>query len=194
MPIPLISPEQFQKICESKKRENGTLPALVDVRTPVEFREVHAVQARNIPLDSLNPTALAGELNGNASQTVYFICRSGNRSRMACEQMMSAGFDDICSIDGGTSAWDSAGLPVQRGKAAMSLERQVRIAAGSLVALGGALALFVHPLWVLLPMAVGCGLVFAGVSDWCGMGMLLAKMPWNRVSGSCDTACCSRDQ
>lgn len=195
MPIPLISPKQFQQLYDSGMRENGSPPVLIDVRTPIEFREVHAEQARNVPLDSLDPAALKKELNNQTSQTVYFICRSGNRAQTACQQMIAAGFEDVCCVDGGTLEWDSVGLPVKRGRAAMSLERQVRITAGALVAIGGALAVLVNPLWGLLPAAVGSGLVFAGITDTCGMGMVLAKMPWNRppeASRASPTSCCVR--
>ena len=82
---------------------------------------------------------------------------------------------------GGTLAWDKAGLPVQRGQKAMSLERQVRIAAGSLVFTGAALGFFVHPYFIGLSAFVGAGLVFAGITDTCGMGMMIAKMPWNQI-------------
>ena len=68
-----------------------------------------------------------------------------------------------------------------RGKKAMSLERQVRVAAGSLVLLGVALAALVHPGFVGLAAFVGAGLLFAGLTDTCGMGLLLARMPWNRA-------------
>ena len=84
-------------------------------------------------------------------------------------------------MEGGTSAWQSAGLPVVKGKQVMSLERQVRIAAGALVVLGAVIGHFVHPGGFALSAFVGAGLVFAGITDTCGMGMLIARMPWNRA-------------
>ncbi len=98
---------------------------------------------------------------------------------------MKAGYDNIVNVDGGTSAWEAAGLPVVRGKKAMSLERQVRIAAGFLVFLGAALGYFVNPAWIGLSAFVGAGLMFAGITDTCAMGMMIAKMPWNQVKGTC---------
>ncbi len=109
------------------------------------------------------------------------ICRSGSRGRQACEKFRAAGFANVVNVEGGTLAWEQAGLPVVRGKKAISLERQVRIAAGSLVVLGTALGAFVHPAFLGLSAFVGAGLVFAGITDTCGMGMMLARMPWNRV-------------
>ena len=69
----------------------------------------------------------------------------------------------------------------------MSLERQVRIAAGTLAAAGGFLALLVSPWFAAIPAFVGTGLVFAGVTDTCAMGLLLARLPYNRTS-ACDVA------
>ncbi len=157
---------------------SGTVIDLIDVRTPVEFREVHAAPARNIPLDRLDPAALAAaHRNG---EPLYVICRSGNRGRQACEKLAAAGLN-VVNIEGGTLAWEQAGLPVVRGKKAISLERQVRIAAGFLVLLGSVLALVVHPYWAALAAFVGAGLMFAGITDTCGMALVLARMPWNRV-------------
>jgi rhodanese-related sulfurtransferase len=122
---------------------------------------------------------------------LYVICRSGNRSSKACQKFIDAGYTNVVNVEGGTSAWDAAGLPVVRGKKAMSLERQVRIAAGFLVLLGTVLGFLLHPYFLAVPAFVGAGLMFAGITDTCGMGMLLAKMPWNRTakcnSGQCAT-------
>lgn len=170
--------EDLNKLCQS-----DTTIELIDVRTPVEFREVHSQYARNVPLDSLNPKAVM-EARKNPSDPLYVICRSGSRSTKACDAFLASGYDNIVNVEGGTQAWDAAGLPVVRGRKAISLERQVRIAAGSLVVLGVALGVFVHPYFLGISAFVGAGLVFAGVTDTCGMGMMLAKMPWNQVAGS----------
>ena len=154
---------------------------LVDVRTPIEFREVHATMARNVPLNDLDPKAIMEARNGSADQPLYLICRSGGRSSKACQKFIDAGFTNIVNVDGGTSAWDAAGLPVQRGKKAVSLERQVRICAG-LIALSGSVAALVsgNVYWAGIPAFIGAGLAFAGITDTCGMGMVLARMPWNQ--------------
>ena len=83
--------------------------------------------------------------------------------------------------------WQARGMPVRRVKAQMSLERQVRIVAGALAASGGIAALTVSPLFALIPAVIGSGLVFAGITDTCGMGMLLARLPYNRSAQTCDT-------
>ena len=159
---------------------------VIDVRTPLEYREVHAVIARNVPLESLDPPAVMKARNGTADRPLYVICRSGNRSGQACKKFIEAGYTNVVNVDGGTTAWNDAGLPVVRGKKAVSLERQVRIAAGFLVLLGAVLS-FWNIYFAALSGFVGAGLMFAGITDTCGMAMLLAKMPWNQVksSGSC---------
>jgi len=166
-----ISPIELQNLLAAQPG----LP-LLDVRTPVEFAEVHVPQARNVPLDELQP----GALQISKDQPVYLLCRSGQRATKAAEKLAQAGFQPIV-ITGGTLAWIDANLPVTRGQSkVMSLERQVRIAAGSLVLIGLVLGWFVHRGFFGLSAFVGAGLVFAGVTDFCGMGLLLAKLPWNR--------------
>ncbi len=157
---------------------------LIDVRTPAEYRAVHVVQARNVPLERLDPAALLAARNGAPKDPLYVICHSGSRGRKACGMLLEAGVPGVVNIEGGTAACVQAGLPVVRGKQTMSLERQVRIAAGSLVLAGVALGALVHPVGFGLAAFIGAGLVFAGLTDTCGMGMLLARAPWNRSSES----------
>jgi rhodanese-related sulfurtransferase len=159
----------------------GGVNRLIDVRTPVGFDEVHAVAAVNVPLDRLSAETLAAAGCVECGQPVYLLCRSGQRATQAAEKLPAYGYAHPVVVTGGTLAWIEAGLPVTRGESkVISLERQVRIAAGTLVFIGALLAWFVHPNFVWLPGFVGAGLVFAGVTDFCGMGLLIAKMPWNR--------------
>ncbi len=153
---------------------------LIDVRTPGEFAAVHAKPARLMPLDRLDPAAVAAARHGAPGTPIYIICKSGRRAATAAEKFIAAGIADVAVIDGGTDAWIAAGLPVVRGQGVISLERQVRIAAGLLVLAGAVLAFTVHPWFIGLSAFVGAGLAFAGLTDTCGMGMLLAKMPWNK--------------
>ena len=174
MSVNTISPQELNKLCEAGKCD------LIDVRTPAEYEEVHATNAVNKPLDRLSPQEVMEARNGSADQPLYVICKSGNRAGKACEKFVSAGYQNVVNVEGGTDAWASAGLPVVRGKKTISLERQVRIAAGFLVLVGALLAIFVHPYFAGLSAFVGAGLMFAGITDTCGMAMLLAKMPWNQ--------------
>ena len=157
---------------------------LIDVRTPAEFAEVHAVDAIHAPLDRLDPVRLSVEHGIQQDETIYVICKMGGRSRKACDQLVSAGFSMVVNVDGGTDAWVAADLPVIRGeRKAFAIQRQVQILAGSLVLLGAALTP-VSPWFVTLSAFIGAGLVFSGLTDTCAMGTMLAKMPWNQAPKS----------
>jgi len=152
---------------------------LIDVRTPAEYAEVHVREALSRPLDRLDPETLAAWEGGRTRQ-IHLICRTQNRARLAASALEKAGFTDLVVVEGGTAAWHQAGFPVTRGTTrVISLERQVRIAAGSLVVLGVGLSLAVHPAFIALSGFVGAGLVFAGLTDFCGLGLLIARAPWN---------------
>lgn len=153
---------------------------LIDVRTGPEFATVHAVRARSLPLDRVTAAAVA-EIRGGGEQTVFLICQSGARAAKAQAQLALAGVGNLRVVEGGTVGWEQAGLPVERGHSrVISLERQVRIAAGLLVFTGACLAWLVHPGFLAVPAFVGAGLTVSGVTNTCGMGLLIAKMPWNR--------------
>lgn len=191
--MPAAAPAQPVPAAEvARARSERSGVGLIDVRTPVEYAEVHAEGAKLIPLDVLDPKVVMADRNGStADEPVYVLCKSGSRAAKAVERFRAAGFDNVFSVEGGTQGWERAGLPVVRGAKVMSLERQVRIGAGSLVLLGVLLGWLLHPAFFGLPAFVGAGLVFAGVTDWCGMGLLLARMPWNQ-RGACDGGTCSR--
>jgi rhodanese-related sulfurtransferase len=158
---------------------------LLDVRTPGEFEAEHIAGAYNVPLDTLDEHG--AEIRAAVSGPVVLICRSGQRARKADQALSAAGMSNLHVLDGGMAAWTAAGHPVRHVAPRMSLERQVRIAAGTLAAAGGLLALFVNPLFAALPALVGAGLVIAGATDSCLMGMLIAKLPFNQ-SASCDVS------
>ena len=162
---------------------------IVDVRTPLEHSEVHVADAVLLPLSELQPAKVTEMAAG---RPIHVLCRSGNRARKAAEQMTAAGIANVAVIEGGIEAWIAAGLPVTRGKKVMSLERQVRVAAGTLVLVGTVLGFWLHPGFYAIPAFVGCGLIFAGITDWCGMGLLIARMPWNQAKpAACDKPACS---
>lgn len=183
MEIATVTPRGLAELA----KQQGKLD-LIDVRTPVEYQTVHIPDARNVPLDQLDPNSVMQARNGSRQDPLYVTCHAGGRGRQACQKFHAAGFTNVVNVEGGTQAWEQAGLPVVRGKKSISLERQVRITAGSLVLTGVLLGWFAHPYLYGIAAFVGAGLVFAGITDICGMGMLLARMPWNRVQSS-DGAC-----
>ena len=184
MSVSTMSPADFSQLLQAGRRIE-----VIDVRTPAEFREVHLQVATNVPLDRLDPRSVMASRDGSNTTPLYVVCKGGSRGKQACEKFLAAGFTNVVNIEGGTEACIAAGLPVVRGKKAISLERQVRIAAGLLVLIGAGLGAFVDPRWIALSAFVGAGLVFAGVTDTCGMAMLLGRMPWNQVRGgaTCST-------
>lgn len=152
---------------------------LVDVREPMEWAGSRVPGARHIPLGDLEKRC--AELG--AGRPVVVMCRSGVRSRKGADVLRGKGHAEVHELEGGLQAWEAAGLATERDeRAPWPLERQVRLAAGLLVLAGLALSL-AWPWAIALSWFVGGGLVFAGLTDWCGMGLLLAKAPWNRVRG-----------
>jgi len=158
---------------------------LVDVREHIEFASGRIPGARLVPLGELQRRAV--ELD--RSRPVVCICRSGKRSAQAVEKLATLDFEGIQQLDGGLLAWEQAGFPVEKDqRAPWALERQVRLAAGLLVLTGLSFSL-IWPAAIVLSWFVATGLVFAGLTDWCGMGLLLARMPWNRPARGCGTSC-----
>lgn len=153
------------------------------MRTPGEFENRHISGAYNVPLDQL--AEHAPELRAVSGGLVILVCQSGQRANRAEALLRQAGMPGVHVLEGGMTAWMQEGLPTRRTRARVSLERQVRIAAGALVALGAFAALTISPLWAVVPAAIGSGWVFAGITDTCAMGRLLARLPYNRAA-SCD--------
>jgi rhodanese-related sulfurtransferase len=165
--------------------DDGKAIRLVDVRTPAEFESVHIDGAESRPLDRFVPDDVknAGQEDG----ACVLICRSGARAAKASKMLADAGCQNIRILDGGVMAWEAAGYPVIRGSFILPLERQVRIAAGLLVVIGVVLGWLVNPAFYGLSGFVGCGLIMAGITDWCPMASLIAMMPWNQRGGA---SCC----
>ncbi len=170
---------------------------IVDVRTQAEFAAQRlGVPTALAPVDELQPEDFALRHGIIKDTPIYTLCNSGNRSKRAAEKFLAAGFTTVFSIAGGLSAWEAAGLPmvsknpVASFEGVISMERQVRILAGSVSFIFALLGLLVHPIFLSVVLVVGAGLVFSGITNWCGMALLLAKAPWNK-SLSCTGASCS---
>jgi rhodanese-related sulfurtransferase len=178
-----IQPLELQRLLA-----RGEPAQLVDVRTPGEFAAAHVPSARLIPLDDLDPAVFRQEA-GLERTPIYVLCQSGGRALKAIEKLEGAGVPGCVLVEGGTKGWMEAGLPVTRGNGGvLPLMRQVQIVVGFISAIGAVLALTANPLFAIVPLLIGGGLVFAGITGRCGMALLLAKMPWNRTQ-SCG-ACC----
>jgi rhodanese-related sulfurtransferase len=161
-----------------EEMENGEIH-LVDVREHMEFAGGRILGASSLPLGELEERH--SELDHN--KPIYVMCRTGRRSGEAQRKLKALGFTNVINVAGGIEAWKKEALPVERNEyAPWSIERQVRFTAGTLVFTGVVLSLFVHPYFLALTGFVGFGLAFTAFIDWCGMGLLIAKMPWNKRS------------
>ncbi len=156
---------------------------LLDVRTPAEYEDSHIDGAVLHPVTDLKPAEVAKAAQGRSCCIV--ICGSGGRATRAAQQLAAHNMSGVRVLEGGMKAWIAQKLPVIEGRKAISIERQVRIAAGSLVVLGIVLSQLMNPAWLILSAFVGAGLVFAGVTDTCGMALVLARMPWNKRTSCC---------
>lgn len=152
-------------------------PRIIDVRTPGEFETIHIAGAYNVPLDLLREHR--EEIRSHLDEHVVLVCQSGQRAAQAEEALRNAGLANVHILDGGMSAWEAGGYSVNRGARRWDLQRQVRFVAGTIVALS-ILASIVVPGLKWLAFAVGAGLSITAVTNTCLMGMLLAKLPYNR--------------
>jgi rhodanese-related sulfurtransferase len=150
---------------------------ILDVRSPAEFEAVHIPGSYNLPLDQVSEHR--AELRGLEAPMVL-VCRSGARARQTELLLSEIGLWQLSVLDGGLQAWERAGLELVHGRPHWGLERQVRAVAGTLVLLGTLSSLLVWPPLIFLAVFVGGGLLFAGLTDTCLMGMLLLRLPYNR--------------
>jgi len=181
-----ITPQELQRRIAS-----GAPAQLIDVRTPAEHSAVHVPGVRLIPLDELDPVAICHERGGDCTP-LYVLCQAGGRARKAIEKLQKAGVQGAVLVEGGTQAWIDAGLPVNRGESrVLPLMRQVQIIIGFISALGALLALTFDTRFAYIPLFTGCGLLFAGLTGFCGLALLLAKMPWNKCVSGKKASCCS---
>jgi glyoxylase-like metal-dependent hydrolase (beta-lactamase superfamily II)/rhodanese-related sulfurtransferase len=150
---------------------------ILDVRSALEFSQIHIEPSINIPIDMLS--AKINELS-QSKQSYLVLCHTGNRAAMAADMLLHSGIHTVKIIEGGIVHWQNEKLPVIKGQGGISLERQVRLIAGSLVLLGIILSWLLHWAFIFIPVFVSCGLVYAGLTDNCLMGTLLMKLPYNK--------------
>lgn len=162
----------------ARRLEGDAGVRLVDVRSPVEFESSHIPGSVNVPLEQVS--GRAADIRDGVSGELVLVCRSGQRARQAEAFLREADVSAVQVLEGGLMAWERAGLPVDKGTQRWSLERQVRAIAGALVLIGTLGSLFVWSPLLYLAMFVGGGLLFAGLTDTCMMGMMLLRLPYNR--------------
>jgi rhodanese-related sulfurtransferase len=158
---------------------------MIDVRTPAEFASGHISGSYNVPLPDLADHRR--ELTSAGSTPVVLICRSGRRADTASEQLHEAGLDDVHVLAGGVLAWEASGRELHRlpDSHGWTIERQVRLVAGAMVATATVASIWWQPARFVAG-ALGLGLVVAAATDTCAMGNVLARLPFNRRSDGCD--------
>lgn len=158
---------------------------VIDVRTPGEFEAIHLAHAVNIPLGEIESRADDIRAYQADGKSVVLSCRTAARSHQAQERLARQGITDVAILDGGIVAWEAEGNPVVRDVIRWDLERQVRLAAGSIVALSILVSLVI-PGARFVAGFVGAGLVFAAVSNTCAMANVLSRLPYNRPRRALD--------
>ena len=185
--IPVVDPVKLHG-----QMRDGSSIHLVDVRSPAEYADGHAVGASSIPIDELDATQLKSRLGKDAGsvEPLHLICTSGMRAAQAARKLRAQGLHNLFLVTGGTDAWSHRQLPLQRATAGVSLARQTQIALGALIVLILAKGLLLHPVFYALTGLLGIGLIVSGLTARCGLTALLARMPWNRnpLGGSTSSA------
>ena len=170
--------------------QSGKQVTLIDVRTPVEHDEMHIEGSRLMPLGDLDAAAVKSATGGSGQCVI--ICHSGKRAEQAFQKLQAAGCGNLAILEGGVTAWQSTGLPLVRAeKKRLPLMRQVHLTIGLSVLTGSILALVVDPRFAFIPAFFGVGLTMAGATGWCGLALLISKMPWNKVECGCGKSSCS---
>lgn len=172
------APEQLYE-----RMRSGQSTFLLDVRSPAEYAAAHIPGALSLPLDTLDAKTLAerlGDPGAGTDEPLFLTCQAGLRAERAAEKLRDAGYTNLVLLEGGTHAWDRRALPMQRGRNGISLERQAQVTIGSLLILKVVFGFAVSELFFVGGALIGAGLIVAGMTHWCGMVQLLARMPWNR--------------
>lgn len=162
---------------------------VIDVRDDDEYAIEHIKDSIHIPLNQFKKIA-PSVLKSHKGKPVLLMCASGKRASIALEEAKQCGCDlsQVEVFEGGIHEWAQKGMPIERGPAmtghGLPIMRQVQLAAGLLVLTGVGLALTINPNWIFLSAFVGAGLTVAGATGFCGMAIILSKMPWNNLGNN----------
>lgn len=153
---------------------------LIDVREKEEFQGEHIAYANSLPLSDLEN--LFPQLNIPEDRKIIIHCFKGTRGEQACLYIKACGScgNEIFNLDGGITAWKDAGLPIVGKSRGISIFRQVQIIVGSFIVLLVVVGFMGVSLAFLLAGLLGAALLFAGLTGWCGLAIILKKMPWNK--------------
>lgn len=178
--FPQISPMALRHLLAG-----DTNVTLIDVRSPAEYRSGHIPGAQLTPLEEIERqrlSSLAADAGSRADNPIYLTCHAGARAEQAAQALYKAGLRHLVLLEGGTEAWQKQGLDLAHCNNALSIERQVQIAVGSLLIVKVFFGFTVHELFFVVGAIIGAGLITAGLTRWCGMARLIARMPWNTAT------------
>ena len=150
---------------------------IIDVRTAGEYRTAHIKGSFNVPLNELAEHISTLK---TYSEPIIVVCRTSNRSSIAANALHEMGLDDVGIMRGGIHSWERAGYTVVYGEKHISMERQVRIFAGSMVLVTAILGFVLHNILFLITALIGSALVYSGVTDTCHAAQFLAQLPYNK--------------
>ena len=171
MPIQFVDPARAKELIDAGAQ-------LVDIRTASEFKSEHINGAAHLPMSSFEEA----QLKNFDAKDVIFYCQSDSRAKRLIKKIQATNTPNYYVLEGGISAWKKNNFSTQQKmRRPFEMQRQIHIVAGSLILLGFLLANFVSNWFYLLPLFVGAGLLFAGLTGFCGMAILLMKMPWNQM-------------
>ncbi|UCB56844.1 MAG: MBL fold metallo-hydrolase [Candidatus Omnitrophota bacterium] len=170
--LEMVSPKEAQEVILRDEQVK-----LLDVRSPLEFHEVHIKDSLNVPIDTIG---LKLKDLSESGKSYIVLCRTGNRSPMAADMLLQSGLHTVKVMQGGMTRWQKERLPVIKGEGGVSLERQVRFTAGAVVLFGIIMSWFVNRAFIWIPIGVSCGLIFSGLSDNCLLSALLMRLPYNK--------------
>jgi rhodanese-related sulfurtransferase len=165
-----INTEELRQLIDNKQCY------VVDVREPDEYKAGHIPGSKNIPLGRVSQQTLSALKD----KQIVFHCQSGVRSSKACDEALKCLDSDILNLAGGISEWKKAGGEIKKQGCRFSIMQQVQIMVGSMVLLGILLSQSHVEEWIYLSGFFGAGLLFAGLTGWCGMAKLLSAIPWNK--------------
>lgn len=156
---------------------------LIDVRGPDEFRGEHIPAAASIPLDTVSKTLPL--LRPAGGRKLVFQCLRGGRGEQARQTASALGYEAY-NLTGGITAWKAAGLPVvgleeRQDDAVPSIMRQVQIIVGLLVLISVLVGFAGETAGFMMAGLFGTALFISGITGWCGLALLLQRMPWNRA-------------
>lgn len=160
---------------------------LIDVREPAEHSAEKITGSYLYPLSMIDKKSLPEQKN----KKLVLHCRSGKRSTIACQKLLSKHPElEIYNLEGGLESWRAQGYQVEKTSSfLLPLDRQVQLTVGVLIFFSSLLAYVINPLFTILTAFLGLGLMFAGLSGYCGLAFLIAKMPWNQKTSNQASSC-----